>query len=38
MYSSIGALAKITDNNIDFEGVLFSLDGKEKHTIKKVVL
>lgn len=31
----IGALAKITDNNIDFEGVLFSLDGKEKHTIKK---
>jgi hydroxymethylbilane synthase len=31
----IGALASFTSNKIDFEGVLFSLDGKEKHTIKK---
>ena len=31
----IGALATFTSNKIDFEGVLFSLDGKEKHTIKK---
>jgi hydroxymethylbilane synthase len=31
----IGALAKIKNNSIDFEGVLFSLNGKEKHTIKK---
>jgi hydroxymethylbilane synthase len=31
----IGALATFTTDKIDFEGVLFSLDGKEKHTIKK---
>jgi len=31
----IGALATFTSDKIDFEGVLFSLDGKEKHTIKK---
>ena len=31
----IGALATFTLDKIDFEGVLFSLDGKEKHTIKK---
>ena len=31
----IGALAIKNDNQIDFQGVLFSLDGKEKHTIKK---
>ncbi|WP_111566436.1 hydroxymethylbilane synthase [Flavobacterium aquaticum] len=31
----IGALAKFNADEIDFEGVLFSLDGKEKHTIKK---
>ncbi len=31
----IGALATFTSDKINFEGVLFSLDGKEKHTIKK---
>ncbi len=31
----IGALATFTSDKIDFEGVLFSLDGKEKQTIKK---
>ena len=31
----IGALAKFNSKEIEFEGVLFSLDGKEKHTIKK---
>lgn len=31
----IGALATFTSGKIDFEGVLFSLNGKEKHTIKK---
>ena len=31
----IGALAKFDTNKINFEGVLFSIDGKEKHTIKK---
>lgn len=31
----IGALATFTSDKIDFEGVLFSLDGKEKHVIKK---
>jgi len=31
----IGALAKFTTENIEFEGVLFSLNGKEKHIIKK---
>ena len=31
----IGALATFASDKIDFEGVLFSLDGKEKHTIKK---
>jgi len=31
----IGALATFKTDKIDFEGVLFSLDGKEKHTIKK---
>jgi len=31
----IGALATFTTDKIDFEGVLFSLDGKEKHVIKK---
>lgn len=31
----IGALATFTSNKIVFEGVLFSLDGKEKHVIKK---
>jgi hydroxymethylbilane synthase len=31
----IGALAKFNANEIEFEGVLFSLDGKEKHRIKK---
>ena len=31
----IGALATFSSDKIDFEGVLFSLDGKEKHTIKK---
>jgi hydroxymethylbilane synthase len=31
----IGALATFSSDKIDFEGVLFSLNGKEKHTIKK---
>jgi hydroxymethylbilane synthase len=31
----IGALATFSSDKIDFEGVLFSLDGKEKYTIKK---
>lgn len=31
----IGALATIENQTIHFEGVLLSLDGKEKHTIKK---
>lgn len=31
----IGALATIEKDSISFEGVLFSLDGKEKHHIKK---
>ena len=31
----IGALATINEKQIDFEGVLFSLDGKQKFTIKK---
>lgn len=31
----IGALATITEKQINFEGVLFSLDGKQKFTIKK---
>lgn len=31
----IGALAVFSSEKIDFEGVLFSLNGKEKHTIKK---
>ena len=31
----IGALATIKKDTIDFEGVLFSLNGKEKHYIKK---
>mgnify|MGYP000468438455 CR=1 FL=1 len=31
----IGALAKFTSKNIEFQGVLFSLNGKEKHIIKK---
>jgi hydroxymethylbilane synthase len=31
----IGALAVINGNQIDFQGVLFSLDGKEKHSIEK---
>jgi hydroxymethylbilane synthase len=31
----IGALAKFSSKNIEFEGVLFSLNGKEKHIIKK---
>jgi len=31
----IGALATFSSDKIDFEGVLFSLDGKEKHRIKK---
>ena len=31
----IGALATFSNDKINFEGVLFSLDGKEKHTIKK---
>jgi len=31
----IGALATFSSDKIDFEGVLFSLDGKEKHVIKK---
>ena len=31
----IGALATIEKDSISFEGVLFSLDGKEKHYIKK---
>ncbi|UOX34966.1 hydroxymethylbilane synthase [Flavobacterium sediminilitoris] len=31
----IGALAKVYDETIHFEGVLHSLDGKENYTIKK---
>lgn len=31
----IGALATINNNEINFEGVLFSLDGKQNFTIKK---
>lgn len=31
----IGALAKIKDNNIEFNGVLFSLDGKQRYSIEK---
>lgn len=31
----IGALAVKNSNLIEFQGVLFSLDGKEKHSIKK---
>ena len=31
----IGALATFSSDKINFEGILFSLDGKEKHTIKK---
>ncbi|MFD2892302.1 hydroxymethylbilane synthase [Flavobacterium chuncheonense] len=31
----IGALATVKENTISFEGVLFSLDGKESYTIKK---
>ena len=31
----IGSLATINEKQIDFEGVLFSLDGKQKFTIKK---
>ena len=31
----IGALAIKKNNQIDFQGVLFSLDGKEKYTIEK---
>ncbi len=31
----IGALATINEKQINFEGVLFSLDGKQKFTIKK---
>lgn len=31
----IGALAVVNVNQIDFQGVLFSLDGKEKFTIEK---
>ncbi|HJS00485.1 MAG TPA: hydroxymethylbilane synthase [Flavobacterium sp.] len=31
----IGALATIENDKINFEGVLFSLNGKEKHYIKK---
>lgn len=31
----IGALAIKNDNKIEFKGVLFSLDGKEKHFIEK---
>lgn len=31
----IGALATFSNDKINFEGVLFSLNGKEKHTIKK---
>ncbi|UUC46168.1 hydroxymethylbilane synthase [Flavobacterium cerinum] len=33
----IGALATVSDNTISFTGVLFSLDGKEKHEIQKSV-
>ena len=33
----IGALATVIDNQIRFEGALFSLDGKEKIHIEKVV-
>lgn len=33
----IGALATVSDNTISFSGVLFSLDGKEKHEIQKSV-
>lgn len=31
----IGAIAKVNDGEISFEGVLFSLDGKEVHHIEK---
>lgn len=31
----IGALAQIVNNEIQFEGVLFSLDGKQNYHIKK---
>lgn len=31
----IGALATINEKQINFQGVLFSLDGKQKHTIEK---
>lgn len=33
----IGALARIIDNQIRFEGVLFSLDGKEKIHIERTI-
>ncbi|WP_300489409.1 hydroxymethylbilane synthase [Flavobacterium sp.] len=33
----IGALATVSENTITFNGVLFSLDGTEKHEIEKVV-
>jgi len=33
----IGALAKITKNTIDFEGILLSLDGKLKLSVKKSI-
>ena len=33
----IGAFAKVIDGNIIFQGVLFSLDGKEKIEIEKVI-
>ncbi|WP_459210387.1 hydroxymethylbilane synthase [Aquimarina rhabdastrellae] len=33
----IGALAKVREDEVDFEGALFSLDGKQKFTIKKTI-
>lgn len=33
----IGAIAKFTEDTIEFKGALFSLDGKEKFEVEKVV-
>jgi len=33
----IGALAQIKDQTVYFEGVLFSLDGKDKLSVKKEI-
>jgi hydroxymethylbilane synthase len=33
----IGALARFVEDTIEFKGVLFSLDGKEKFEVEKVV-